>query len=93
MVFQSIFSGYLVLLRPRYAGIGIVGSLTVPPILFVPYLRLEYDTVVKLAFVRAQDIEIGIVAALLVSNFLWPYHARVQLVATCAKASDRLIKL
>jgi hypothetical protein len=48
---------------------------------------------VELAFLRAQDIEIGILSALLVNSFLWPYHGRVQLITACAKATDRLIKL
>ncbi|KAK9893742.1 hypothetical protein P389DRAFT_107891 [Cystobasidium minutum MCA 4210] len=93
MTFQAFFTNYLIIFRPRYQGIGIVGQLTVPAILFVPYLNLEYSSVVKLAFLRAQDIEIGIVAALLLNTFLWPYHARVQLVTACAKATDKITKL
>lgn len=68
-------------------------QLTVAPIVFVPYLGLEYPTVVKLAFIRAYDIEIGIIAALIASLMLWPYHARIQLLVTCAKVTDRLTTL
>ena len=60
-------------------------QLTAPAILLLPYLDLPYDTVVKLGLLRAQDVELGIVAALLLNITLWPYHARVQLVVTCAK--------
>lgn len=93
MTFQALFTNYLIIFAPRYQGVGIVGQLTIPAILFVPYLGLNYDTAVELAFLRAQDIEIGIVSALLVNTFLWPYHARVQLITACAKATDRIIKL
>ena len=60
-------------------------QLTAPAILLLPYLDLPYNTVVKLGLLRAQDVELGIVAALLLNITLWPYHARVQLVVTCAK--------
>lgn len=46
-----------------------------------------------LALLRVQNIEIGIVSALLLNILLWPYHAKIQLTVSCAKATDRLIKL
>lgn len=47
----------------------------------------------KLALLRVQDIEIGILAALLLNTLFFPYHAKVQLTINCAKATDRLVKL
>lgn len=46
-----------------------------------------------LALLRVQNIELGIVAALLLNIFLWPFHAKIRVVTTCAKATDKLTKL
>jgi len=93
MVLAALLTDYLIICTPRLANLGTVAQLTLPSILFVPYLRLAYPSAVELAFIRAYDIELGIVGALIVSVVIWPYHANVQIVVSSAKATDRLIRL
>jgi len=93
LAFQSLLTDPLITLTKRYSYMGQVIQMTMPPILFIPYLGLEYSNIGELALTRAYDMEIGILAALVLNLLIWPYHARVQLVTTCAKVTDRLTNL
>lgn len=70
-----------------------LSQLTLPSILFFDYLRLSNPGTAMLALLRVQNIELGIVAALLLNIVLWPFHAKTQVVVTSAKATDKITKL
>jgi hypothetical protein len=82
-----LFSKYLGIENPGTVGPGRLsfGSRLLTTLCFCNQTML--------ALLRVQNIEIGIISALLLNILLWPYHAKVQLTVTCSKATDRLIKL
>ncbi|CAE6444637.1 unnamed protein product [Rhizoctonia solani] len=66
------------LIRTSTPGVGIVASITMPPIIFTPYLGLPHPSVISLAALRGAQVAIGIVAAILINHFLFPRHCRVM---------------
>lgn len=46
-----------------------------------------------IAAIRGYEVGAGIVAALIINLFLWPYHARVECVANIAKATTEMQRL
>ncbi|WVQ86052.1 hypothetical protein IAT38_008220 [Cryptococcus sp. DSM 104549] len=62
-----------------YPGLGTSTGITLPPLLFIPYLGLAHgQSDFTLAWNRFVDIIIGTAAAVLVGTWVWPVHARVQ---------------
>ncbi|KIR69149.1 hypothetical protein I314_00253 [Cryptococcus bacillisporus CA1873] len=67
-------------------GLGVATGITLPPILFIPYLGLaEGQSDFYLAWNRFVDIMIGTAAAVLVGTWIWPVHARVQYFRAAAR--------
>jgi hypothetical protein len=49
-----------IMLYSTYPGIGIVAGITLPPILFIPYLsHLPYSQVILIALWRAEQVALG----------------------------------
>ncbi|KAJ9119016.1 hypothetical protein QFC22_003505 [Naganishia vaughanmartiniae] len=83
-----------IMLYSTYPGIGIVAGITLPPILFIPYLsHLPYSQVILIALWRAEQVVLGIVAAFLINSFIFPYHARVRYFYVLATTLDKLAEL
>ncbi|KAL5635301.1 hypothetical protein ACGC1H_004175 [Rhizoctonia solani] len=82
----EIFLTWLV--RSSTPGVGVVASVTIPPILFVPYLNIGHASMPHLAGLRALQIAIGIIAALLINHILFPRHARVMFLSGMAKVLE-----
>ncbi|RSH85183.1 hypothetical protein EHS25_004990 [Saitozyma podzolica] len=79
------------ILFTTFPGVGIVAGITLPPLLFLNYLGLANgQSAFTLAWHRFVDIEIGIVAAVLVGTLIWPNHARVRYFHAVSSTLDRL---
>jgi hypothetical protein len=49
-----------IMLYSTYPGVGIVAGITLPPILFIPYLRHDsYSEVIIVALWRAEQVAVG----------------------------------
>lgn len=49
-----------IMLYSTYPGVGIVAGITLPPILFIPYLQRDsYSEVVIIALWRAEQVAVG----------------------------------
>ena len=59
--------------------LGTVMGVTVPVVALVTFFNEYYDTAWLVGVTRGYMICIGIVAALLINTFIWPYHARIKL--------------
>ncbi|KAG8735520.1 hypothetical protein FRC10_010422 [Ceratobasidium sp. 414] len=81
------------LVRSSTPGVGVVASVTIPPIIFSPYLGLDYTAVIDLAAIRGMQISIGIIGALLVNHFLFPRHCRVMFLSGMAQVLANLTQL
>lgn len=80
-----------IMIYSPFPGIGTVAGITIPPILFIPYVtRSSYSATVILALWRAEQVAVGIIAAWIVNTMLWPYHARVAYLSVSAKLLDNL---
>ncbi|TYJ55262.1 hypothetical protein B9479_004092 [Cryptococcus floricola] len=74
-------------------GLGTSTGITLPPILFIPYLGLsDGQSDWFLAWNRFVDIGIGVVAAVLVGTWFWPVHARVQYFKVVSRTLEGLIE-
>ncbi|EUC59435.1 fusaric acid resistance-like protein [Rhizoctonia solani AG-3 Rhs1AP] len=76
------------LVRSSTPGVGVVASVTIPPVLFVPYLNIGHASMLHLAGLRALQISIGIIAAVLINHILFPRHARVMFLSGMAKVLE-----
>ena len=57
----------------------ISSGITLPPLLFITFLgHNDGQSRFEVAWTRFVEINIGIVAAVLVGSFIWPNHARVR---------------
>ncbi|KAF8599056.1 hypothetical protein BDV93DRAFT_477885 [Ceratobasidium sp. AG-I] len=81
------------LVRSSTPGVGVVASVTIPPIVFAEYLHLTYPSVIDLASFRGFQIVIGIVGAILVNHFLFPRHCRVMFLSGMAQVMASLTQL
>ncbi|QRV99790.1 fusaric acid resistance-like protein [Ceratobasidium sp. AG-Ba] len=81
------------LVRSSTPGVGVVASVTIPPIIFSPYLGLDYTSVIGLAAIRGMQISIGIIGAILVNHFLFPRHCRVMFLSGMAHVLANLTQL
>ena len=83
------------MLFTKAEGVGIVMGLTTPIVSLIPALDIDYGSgsVVDLAWNRGYMIFLGIVAALLLNLFVWPLHARVELVRQISRCTRLLQSL
>ncbi|KAI0029310.1 hypothetical protein K488DRAFT_56638 [Vararia minispora EC-137] len=78
----------------RVSSLGVVASVTLPPIAFAEYLSSSLDTSVPLlALWRATMISAGIVAALAVNTLMWPRHCRVLFLRSTSQTLALLSQL
>ncbi|CAE6417908.1 unnamed protein product [Rhizoctonia solani] len=87
----EIFLTWLV--RSSTPGVGVVASVTIPPVLFVPYLNIGHASMIHLAGLRTLQISIGIIAAILINHILFPKHARVMFLSGMAKVLEDIREL
>ncbi|CAE6538098.1 unnamed protein product [Rhizoctonia solani] len=81
------------LIRSSAPGVGVVASITMPPIIFTPYLGLPHSSVIGLAVLRGAQVSIGIVAAILINHFVFPRHCRVMFLEGMARVLAKQTKL
>ncbi|KAI0047054.1 hypothetical protein FA95DRAFT_1493111 [Auriscalpium vulgare] len=67
-----------IIINSKVSSLGVVASVTLPPIVLSQYVNESEDTSVNiLAVYRAALISAGVIAALLVNAFVFPRHCRV----------------
>lgn len=76
-----------------YQGLGIVMGLTLPIVSIIPTQDAGQESAVYVAWNRGYMIFLGIVAALLVNLFIWPLHARLELVKRVSSITTQLQSL
>lgn len=99
MTIALIPSVYLVTLTTMPA-VGIVSGTALSLVVGITYSQHAYpplhgdvQSVGIIAVIRGYEVGAGIVAALLINLFLWPYHARVKCVANIARATTQMQQL
>ncbi|THH09172.1 hypothetical protein EW146_g8766 [Bondarzewia mesenterica] len=82
------------IVNTRVSSLGVVASITLPPILFNGYLDPTATTpVIILAVMRALLIGGGIIAALLMNTLLFPRHCRVLFLYHASRTLGLLSQL
>lgn len=66
-------------LHSRYPAVGTVMGVTTPIVALVSFFDENTESPGVVAITRGYMICIGIVAALMMNTFVWPYHARIKL--------------
>nr|XP_031860189.1 uncharacterized protein CI109_004321 [Kwoniella shandongensis]KAA5527261.1 hypothetical protein CI109_004321 [Kwoniella shandongensis] len=80
-----------VLFDANTPGLGVSTGITLPPLMFIPYLGLANgQSDFTLAWYRFTDIAIGTFAAVLVGTWVWPVHARVQYFRAVSSTMERI---
>ncbi|KAG8682714.1 hypothetical protein FRC11_014504, partial [Ceratobasidium sp. 423] len=79
--------------RSSTPGVGIVASVTIPPVLFIPYLNIGHTSMLHLTSLRALQISIGIVAAILIDHILFPKRVRAIFLGGMAKVIEDVREL
>ncbi|CAE6510233.1 unnamed protein product [Rhizoctonia solani] len=79
--------------RSSTPGVGIVASVTIPPVLFIPYLNIGHTSMLHLTALRALQISIGIVAAILIDHILFPKRVRALFLGGMAKVIEDVREL
>ncbi|QRW27748.1 fusaric acid resistance-like protein [Rhizoctonia solani] len=74
--------------RSSTPGVGIVASVTIPPVLFIPYLGVAEISMLHLTALRALQISIGIVAAILIDHIFFPKRPRAIFLSGMAKVIE-----
>ncbi|KAH7318018.1 hypothetical protein B0J17DRAFT_686585 [Rhizoctonia solani] len=74
--------------RSSTPGVGIVASVTIPPVLFIPYLNIGDISMSHLTALRALQISIGIITAILIDQTLFPKRARAIFLSGMAKVIE-----
>ncbi|VDC05323.1 unnamed protein product [Peniophora sp. CBMAI 1063] len=93
ITFADVPISYIVT-RTSFASLGVVSSITLPPIAFAQFMTPDLTTpVIILASYRAAMIAAGIVAALAVNMFLWPRHCRVLFLESTSQTLGLLSQL
>ncbi|KAI0332078.1 hypothetical protein GY45DRAFT_1299694 [Cubamyces sp. BRFM 1775] len=83
-----------IILKTSVTPLAVPASVTLPPILFAPYIHPDPSTSpLKLAIIRAVMIAAGIVAALLVNSLLFPRHCRVLFLSDTSRTLGLLSSL
>ncbi|KAB5593121.1 Fusaric acid resistance-like protein [Ceratobasidium theobromae] len=81
------------LVRSSTPGVGVVASVTIPPILFTPYLEIGHTSMIKLVGLRSLQISIGIIAALVINHVVYPKHVRVLFLSGMARVLEDVREL
>ncbi|KAF8892705.1 hypothetical protein BD779DRAFT_1436676 [Infundibulicybe gibba] len=76
-----------------FPSLGVVASITLPPILFTPYFHAISPSPLRLAILRSLLIIAGIISALLMNNFVFPRHCRVMFLDGASRSVGLLSKL
>ncbi|KAK1229061.1 hypothetical protein PQX77_007877 [Marasmius sp. AFHP31] len=76
-----------------FPPLGTVANLTLPPIIFTDYLNPDAPSVIKLAWLRALMISLGVIAALLVNSLLYPRLCRVLFLDSACQSVGLLTQL
>ncbi|KAL0071633.1 hypothetical protein AAF712_001490 [Marasmius tenuissimus] len=76
-----------------FPPLGIVANLTLPPIIFTDYLVSDAPSVIKLAWLRALMISLGVIAALLLNSLLYPRLCRVLFLDSACQSVGLLTQL
>ncbi|KAK8850420.1 hypothetical protein IAR55_004338 [Kwoniella newhampshirensis] len=80
-----------ILFNTSTPGLGVSTGITLPPLMFIPYLGLAHGQAdFTLAWYRFTDIMIGTFAAVLVGTWVWPVHARVQYFRAVSSMMERI---
>lgn len=82
---------YLMLFT-RFQGVGTVMGLTLPIVSLIP-TEDDRESAVYVAWNRGYMIFFGIIAALVVNLFIWPLHARLELVRRVSSITSQLQSL
>ncbi|CAE6436535.1 unnamed protein product [Rhizoctonia solani] len=79
--------------RSSTPGVGIVASVTIPPVLFIPYLHIGNVSMSHLTALRALQISIGIITAIVIDQALFPKRARAIFLSGMAKVIEEIREL
>ncbi|KAI0303455.1 hypothetical protein B0F90DRAFT_1711174 [Multifurca ochricompacta] len=80
--------------RTELSSLGVVASVTLPPIVFSRYLDANSDTqIITLAMWRAAMIAAGVLAALAMNTFVFPRHCRVLFLRNTSRTLGLLSQL
>ncbi|OSD02763.1 hypothetical protein PYCCODRAFT_1389411 [Trametes coccinea BRFM310] len=83
-----------IILETSVTPLAVPASVTLPPILFAPYIHPDPTTTpLRLAVIRAVMIAVGIVAALLMNSLLFPRHCRVLFLSDASRTLGLLSSL
>ncbi|KAI8998920.1 hypothetical protein BD414DRAFT_476445 [Trametes punicea] len=83
-----------IILQTSVTPLAVPASVTLPPILFAPYIHPDPSTTpLQLAIIRAVMIAAGIVAALLMNSLLFPRHCRVLFLSDTSRTLGLLSSL
>lgn len=91
LTLSSIPPAYLMLFTD-FQGVGTVMGLTLPIVSLIP-TEDDREGVVYVAWNRGYMIFFGIIAALVVNLFIWPIHARLELVRRVSSITSQLQSL
>ncbi|KAI0262972.1 hypothetical protein BC834DRAFT_1027888 [Gloeopeniophorella convolvens] len=80
--------------RTDVSSLGVVASVTLPPIVFARYLSPSTNTsIILLAVWRAVMITAGVLAALIMNTFVFPRHCRVLFLRNTSRTLSLLSQL
>ncbi|CAE7156745.1 unnamed protein product, partial [Rhizoctonia solani] len=79
--------------RSSTPGVGIVTSITIPPILFIPYLGIGQNSILHLTALRAFQISLGIIAAVFIDHLIFPKRVRFIFLSGMAKVVEDVREL
>ncbi|KDQ59407.1 hypothetical protein JAAARDRAFT_32964 [Jaapia argillacea MUCL 33604] len=74
-------------------SLGTVAAVTIPPIVFTPYLQPSTVSIAELSLLRGLMIGAGIVAALVVNHFIFPRHCRMLFLLNTSRTLRLLSEL
>ncbi len=78
------------IIRSGIPSSGVVYGVSYSVIVFIPYVRATDEAVVNLAWTRGYQISLGIIAAVLVGVFIWPFNVRSEINSDFADATMEL---
>lgn len=81
------------ILRTSVAPMGVVASITIPPVIFTNLGSAVHTSVLTTSVYRASAISMGILAAVLVNHFVFPRHCRLLFVSQTAKTLGKFTQL
>ncbi|KAF8328929.1 Fusaric acid resistance protein family-domain-containing protein [Cantharellus anzutake] len=81
------------ILRTSVAPIGVVASITIPPIIFTTRNKATHGSILPISVNRAMAIALGIIVAVLVNHFVFPRHCRRMFESQTAKTLRKFTQL